>query len=345
LLKNKNAVLPMKFEGRRVSVFGKQADETLVGGGGSGQVHPSWKPSYLNVVHATVANAEYGTQSENVVFVSEDKPLADLQAAAVDSDVCIFFTHAFASEGNDRENLSLEDDWYVGDVAPLCKESIAVVTTPGAILLPWRNVVDAIVVNWYPGVAGAFALMDVLRGDADPSGRLPITFPQVENQEGMTTKQYPGSNAGLLATYSERWDFGYRFYHAHNEEPAFWFGSGLSYSDFSVSKVQWKERDIVTFSIKNIGSRIGKAVPQLYVRYPDECNEPLWSLRGFEKVELAAGEERTMSFALKDRSFSIYDVETRDWQVCAGLFSAAVGLDSNVGLEAVGQNKAVFKVR
>ena len=152
-------------------------------------------------------------------------------------------------------------------------------------------------------------------------------------------------NAGLLATYSERWDFGYRFYHAHNEEPAFWFGAGLSYSDFSVSNVHWRERSTVTFEIKNDGSRTGKAVPQLYLRYPEECDEPLWSLRGFEKVELKAGEERTMTFELKDRSFSIYDVETRDWQVCGGAFFAAVGLDANVGVEAVGQNKAVFIVR
>lgn len=344
LLTNKNGLLPLSFEGLKVVVYGNQAAETMVGGGGSGEVQPSWKPTYLDVVHATVANAAYGSRSDDVTFVGDDQPLASMQAAALSSDICLFFTHAFSSEGYDRPNLSLEDDWYVKDVAPSCLRSVAIVTTPGATILPWKDAVDAILVNWYPGVAGAFALMDVLRGDAEPSGRLPITFPVVENQEGMTTKQYPGLNAGLQATYSERWDFGYRFYHAHNEEPAFWFGEGMSFTEFSIENVAWKDRDVVGATIKNTGTRTGKTVPQLYLRFPDECDEPLWSLRGFEKVELGAGEERIVEFHLQDRSFSVYDGSAHEWKVCSGLFHAAVGFSANVGVEAIGQNKVVFKV-
>ena len=191
-----------------MAVFGNQASTPTVGGGGSGEVTPSWLPTPLATIHATLAQADYGVESDNVFFGGDDSTVGEMKRLASKADVCFFYMATSASEGGDRDNLSLDEDTYVSDVAPSCAKSVAVVTTPGAILMPWADQVDAILVNFMPGVAAAFATMDVVVGDVNPSARLPITMPMVENQEGFTTEQYPGLDDALNSTYTEKWAFG-----------------------------------------------------------------------------------------------------------------------------------------
>mmetsp|Transcript_14764 Transcript_14764/g.26117 ORF Transcript_14764/g.26117 Transcript_14764/m.26117 type:complete len:269 (-) Transcript_14764:115-921(-) len=251
-----------------------------------------------------------------------------MQALASKVDVCFFFLATSSSEGGDRANLNLDADSYVSEVAPFCAQSVAVVTTPGAVLMPWANQVDAILVNFMPGVAAAFATMDVVVGDVNPSARLPITMPMVENQEGMTTEQYPGLDDAHNSSYTEKWAFGYRYYHLHNEQPRFWFGDGLSYTDFTLEtdSLSWNKDSKITAKVTNAGDSRGAVVPQLYLSPPAACDEPLFMLKGFEKLELDAGESQTVTFKLTDRDLSTWSVDAFDWARCSGNYTARVSL-------------------
>ena len=138
-------------------------------------------------------------------YLDDDASPEDQIALASAVDLCVFFLQTSSGEGSDRDNLMLWQDGNVHAVAPHCARSVAVVSAPGAVLMPWADDVDAVLLNFMPGVASAFATMDILVGDAEPTGRLPITMPMVENQEGMTEKQFPGVDGNMNSTYTEKW--------------------------------------------------------------------------------------------------------------------------------------------
>ena len=243
LLKNDNDVLPLGADfwnsDINVAMFGTQAASPAIGGQGSGRVDAAWTPSPLDTFKARAAGGDYGADSDKVSYYGDpmsDDDIAEMKDAAEAADVCFFWLSTMSGEGGDRDSLSLDNDVHVASVAEHCKKSVVVVTTPGAALLPWSDAVDAILVNFMPGCASAFATMDVVLGDVNPSGKLPITFPATENQEGFTEIQYPGLDDAENVTYTEGWSFGYRFYHQHQENPNFFFGEGLSYTTFDLIK-------------------------------------------------------------------------------------------------------------
>jgi len=184
-----------------------------------------------------------------------------------------------------------------------------------------------------PGVGSAFATMDVVLGDVNPSARLPITFPMIENEEGMTEEQYPGLNDGMNVTYSETWSFGYRHYHEHKLEPRYWFGEGLSYSTFDMEKAKLSQDDgsvKVKFTISNTGKVDGATVPQLYLRLPQECDVPMWMLKKFDKISLKAGEQKNVEWELKDRDLSVWDADEDEWVKCKGDATARLAWNSRM---------------
>jgi beta-glucosidase len=248
---------------------------------------------------------------------------------ASNSDLCLFFLQTSSGEGSDRDNLNLNADGKVAEVASHCAKSVAVVSAPGAVLMPWADSVDSMLVNFMPGVASAFATVDILVGDEEPTGRLPITMPLIENQEGMTLEQFPGVDGNMNSTYTETWGFGYRYYHLHQEEPRFWFGAGLGYSSFEVTKISWGDSN-VKVSIKNTGDVDSTAVPQLYLGAPSGCDLPLWALKGFDKLLVKAGESANVEFALDEKDVSKWDVDARDWAMCGGEWSARVGFSAQL---------------
>jgi len=234
LLKNEGGVLPFgeeEFKSYKVGVFGSQASEkgNIIGGSGSGSVIPGYKPYPLGVIEDAVLG---GGGSVQYSPISSELDLRKASKIAPLVDVCLFYLAATSGEGSDRADLSLTGDLHVSSIARLCPVSAAVITAPGPFLLPWADDVDAVVVNFMPGVAGAYATVDVLTGKADPGGRLPATIPYVENETEMSTGQYPGSEDGTQAEYSEKGMFGYRWYLSSGVRPRYHFGHGLSYGDF-----------------------------------------------------------------------------------------------------------------
>ncbi|GMH69733.1 hypothetical protein TrST_g3798 [Triparma strigata] len=335
LLKNDNDVLPLGADfwnsDINVAMFGTQAASPAIGGQGSGRVDAAWTPSPLDTFKARAAGGDYGADSDKVSYYGDpmsDDDIAEMKDAAEAADVCFFWLSTMSGEGGDRDSLSLDNDVHVASVAEHCKKSVVVVTTPGAALLPWSDAVDAILVNFMPGCASAFATMDVVLGDVNPSGKLPITFPATENQEGFTEIQYPGLDDAENVTYTEGWSFGYRFYHQHQENPNFFFGEGLSYTTFDLIKATVSGQSIKV-GLKNSGKATGSAVPQLYLQMPEECDEPLWMLKKFAKVSIDAGEETIVEFDLTDRDLSIWDVDNDVFEKCTGDATVRISFSAN----------------
>ena len=163
-------------------------------------------------------------------------------------------------------------------MALLCSPPVLFPLTQGAVLTPWAGNVSAVLTMFMPGLEMGNALSDVLYGDLNPSGRLPLTFPNVENEVNFTQSQWPGLPVatGLESNYTEKLEIGYRWYDAHNVTPKYPFGHGLSYTSFDYSGLR-VEGLSVSFTVKNVGAVAGAEIPQLYIGFPSAAsrNPPL----------------------------------------------------------------------
>jgi beta-glucosidase len=245
---------------------------------------------------------------------------------AKDAEVALVFVATTSHEGGDRESLGLDgvQDALIGQVAASGTPTVVVAVSPGALLTPWRSEVSSILFPLTPGQEYGNAITDIIFGDAEPTGRLPISLPLFDNDIGMTPKQYPGEND--ISIYSEGLEVGYRWYNAHGVQPAFPFGYGLSYTTFAYDAIEVNDADrTVSCVVTNTGERSGTEVAQLYLSYPSSAGEPPKQLKGFQRVTLEAGDSATVKFALDDRSFSIWDADAHAWSLVKGAFDVMVG--------------------
>jgi beta-glucosidase len=191
--------------------------------------------------------------------------------------------------------------------------------------------------SWYPGEQGGSAIARVLFGDADPSGRLPVSFPATES--GTPTAGDPLSYPGVAdrTVYKEGVLVGYRWYDAHHVAPAFPFGFGLSYTHFAYGPLRVtavRTRAAVprlSLPIANDGGRPGVEVPQLYVHIPPPgrgLSEPPWQLRGFRRVSLGSGARATVTFTLTARDLAFWSAQEPSWRVGPGCYPVFVGSSS-----------------
>jgi beta-glucosidase len=260
-------------------------------------------------------------------------------ALAADAEVAVVVARDYMSEAQDRPHLRLpaNQDALVRAVAAANPNTIIVLTTGSAVSMPWVDDVPAIVEAWYGGTSGGAALARVLFGDADPSGRLPITFPRRDGDMPTDTpEQFPGVDR--IARYTEGLRVGYRHYDATGTQPLFPFGHGLSYTSFGYGDVS-VDRDAfigagapgaqravtVSFDVTNTGDRAGTVVPQVYVEFPRAAAEPAHQLKGFASVRLEPGETRRVSVPLDQRAFAVYDPDADGWKVPAGTYEVRVG--------------------
>eukprot|EP00755_Sulcionema_specki_P016436 Sspe_Gene.10360::Locus_3458_Transcript_1_1_Confidence_1.000_Length_2315::g.10360::m.10360/K05349/bglX; beta-glucosidase len=331
LLKNDNDVLPLPTTGNTtVAIIGSQAVSPVVHGGGSGQVVPYYTAAPLDSILAKLGISgckggckEKVCSSSGVCITYNDgSDPAKAAAAAQAADVALVFASTTSSEGSDRKSLSLDQDSLVQAVAAQKTPTVVVAVTPGAILTPWRHQVSAILVPFMPGQEYGNAITDILFGDVAPSARLPLTFPNSENEVGFTPQEYPG--VALHANYSEKLLVGYRWYTHHKITPAFPFGHGLSYTTFAYRNLMISSRT-VSFTLVNTGKRSGVETPQLYLGFPASAGEPLRQLKGFRKVFLDVGKSTEVTFQVRDRDLSVWDVTSHSWKVAHGTFQAFVG--------------------
>ena len=338
LLKNENNTLPMRKEQcKKIAVLGRNAEDVVFMGGGSSKVtvDPSSVDIPLNELRRQLPDTQIdyyplfngGFHDVNVVDTVSN--LAD------DYNYILFFAGDnygadSETEDYDRDNLTLPN--YMNAAITLAAEKkknvILILQTGGAVIPRRWDKLPAIVQMWYSGEAAGRAIVDILLGTVNPSGKLSETFMRKE-REGL---DYPGD--GTKICYTEKWNSGYRYYDKHRDEVWFPFGHGLSYTQFEYSEVKLTQKQFrtdhfsfeVEFNLKNIGKLAGKEAVQLYIAPLDNVvDRPIKELRRFEKVCLNAGEKKKVRFELTDKDFAYYNTCLHDWHLESGRYQVLIG--------------------
>ena len=348
LLKNEQNLLPLEVNAfKSIAVIGAYADRATSGGGGSARIAPFNTVSPLGAIadrigtRATFQFLKFvpGTDlSKSDAATTGAGLLADAVQLAKECELAVVFARDFETEGSDRASITLPDeqDEMIRAVADANRRTVVVLNTGCMVLVNrWVEVAPAIVQAWYPGQDDGNVIADVLFGNVNPSGKLPITFPRQREEMGISAaEQYPG--VGGRGVYSEGVFVGYRHFDKENLNPQFAFGHGLSYTTFeysnlklSRSRIKPGESITVEVQIKNTGRREGAEVVQLYVQdVRASVPRPVKELKGFAKLMLRPGQTKVVSMNLDARSMAFYDVNKKQWSVEPGQFKILIGSSS-----------------
>ncbi|MDL2205496.1 glycoside hydrolase family 3 C-terminal domain-containing protein [Eubacteriales bacterium OttesenSCG-928-N13] len=337
LLKNEDAILPLD-ESDEIAVIGKFAMQPRYQGGGSSHINSFKTTSLMDVLegHANVSYAQgYDIESEqpDEALIDEAVKLAGSKKTVI---IVAGLPDQFESEGYDRAHLGMPacQNELIARVAAANPNTVVVLYNGSPVEMPWLGSVKAVLEAYLGGQAVGGATKDVLFGDVCPSGRLPESFPQkIEDTPCFLT--YGGEKDH--AVYNEGVFVGYRYYEKKKIAPLFPFGHGLSYTSFdysnlSLSASSMNDTDSMTVSVdvKNIGQVAGKEVVQLYVSDKQSTVfRPIRELKGFQKILLAPGESKTVTFVLDKSAFAYWNVQLHDWHVETGEFAIQIGKNSH----------------
>jgi beta-glucosidase len=268
----------------------------------------------------------------------EDKRLEQAAEAAKRCDVALVFAgypDAFESEGTDRPSIDLmgKQNELITAVANANPRTVVILNAGAPVSMPWVNQVAAVVEAYYPGMENGNAVVSVLLGKVNPSGKLPVTFPvRLEDSPAFINASFPGCRE---VNYGEGIFVGYRYYDKKDVTPLFPFGHGLSYTSFAYSdlkvtkKVKAGQPVEVSLVITNTGKMAGKEVVQLYVSdAKSSLPRPPQELKGFTKVDLKPGEAETVIFSLDERALAFYDPHKKKWVAEPGEFEVLMGSSS-----------------
>jgi beta-glucosidase len=345
LLKNDGALPLATDRPLKIGVVGGYAQLGVPTGTGSGAVLPPG--GYAGSVNIGGAHGAMGAARN--LYLLPSSPLAELKKLlpraeiefdggytpaesallARRSDLVIAFGIRVEGEAFDLPDLSLPwgQDAVIDAVATANPNTIVVLETGNPVSMPWRDKVKAIVQAWFPGQAGGQAIAEVLTGRVNPSGRLPITFPEALAQ--IPRPELPGIETpwGTPTTirYDEGAEVGYRWYAQKTRKPLYAFGHGLSYTSFAYRDLELGGGDTVSasFTVTNTGPREGADVPQLYLT--EAPGEKRVRLLGFERVALQAGESRRVILSADPRLLARFDAGSSCWRIEAGCYRIALG--------------------
>lgn len=340
LLKNENSILPLKREGT-ISIIGGFVKKPRIQGGGSSHI----TPTKIDDVYEEIKKSSHGipqilfAQGYNTEDdVANPQYIKEAIDIAAKSDVTVIFAGLpdhYESEGYDRKHMCIPKSHseLIEEISKVQKNIVVVLSNGSPVEMPWLDKVCGVLEGYLGGQAFGGAVADILFGDVNPSGKLAETFP-VKLSHNPSHLNFPGE--GDLVEYKEDIFVGYRYYDTKDIEPLFPFGYGLSYTQFEYSnlvidKPQMSDTDTlnVSVNVKNTGKVKGSEILQLYVKDVESTvMRPLKELKGFEKVELSPGEEKTLSFTLNKRSFAYYNSNIEDWHVESGDFEILIGKSS-----------------
>ena len=239
----------------------------------------------------------------------------------------------YETEGEDRPSMKLtgKQDKLIESILNVNDNTVVVMNTGSPIEMPWVSSCPAILQVWLPGQEGGNAISNILFGNVNPSGKLPVTFP-IALEDNPSYKYYPGNDE---VEYSEGVYVGYRYYDTKNVAPLFPFGHGLSYTEFEYSnfncpiEVSSLKNVELKFIIKNVGKTQGQEVVQCYVRdVESRLERPIKELKAFYKLNLLPGESKTVNLSLDKTSFSFFDDQINKWIVEPGKFEIMIGSSS-----------------
>jgi beta-glucosidase len=251
------------------------------------------------------------------------------------SDLAIVFAYQWMSEDMDLPSLSLPDnqDALIEQIAAANPRTIVVLETGTAVTMPWLDKVAGVVEAWYAGSAGHKALANVLVGNVNPTGKLPITFPKSETDlPHPVIPPMPPHDQALSYTvhYDEGPEVGYKWYDAKDKQPLFAFGFGLSYTSYAYSGISVDSAaKTVRFSIKNTGKQTGTEIAEVYARLPKGADESFKRLVGWKRVRLAPGESQTVAVAIDPQVLQTFDDTTARWNFAPGDYEIVVGASSD----------------
>lgn len=356
VLRNEGGILPLP-KGGTIAVIGGWADLGVMSGAGSSQVTAvgiparivpmggegplaSWRHLTLHPSPPTAA-LRVAAPDADVHFIDSRYPSAAAEAASR-ADVAIVFATQWMIEHFDAPDLTLPNgqDAVIAAVAAANPNTIVVLETGGPVLMPWRDDVAAVVAAWYPGQQGGTAIANVLFGNVEPAGRLPITFPAREAD--LPRPKIPGwglpEGQGFVIEHPEGADVGYRWFARRGKAPIYPFGYGLSFTTFDYEGLEVSgARDVrVEFEVTNTGQRAGWAVPQLYLTAAR--GTPELRLLGWSKAFLAPGETKQFSVTVDPRLLAEFDTSANRWSIAAGDYEIALG-DSSASFAARAKHK------
>lgn len=329
LLKNNENILPLP-EGTKVAVIGDFAAKPRYQGAGSSQVNPTRLDNTIDCINGSglvLEGHEQGFLRNGDSSVELQKKACQLAKKAEVVLLYLGLSEEEETEGIDRTHMKLAGN-QIDLLKALAQENsnIVVILSGGAAIeMPWVDECKAVVHGYLAGQAGAGAILNVITGKVNPSGKLAESYP-FTLEDVSSSRYYPGKER--TSEYREGIFVGYRYYETAKVPVRFPFGFGLSYTSFAYSNLKMSNNEI-SFTIKNIGSRAGAEVAQVYISAPGvDIFVPEKELKGFAKVFLAPGESKEVKVCLTETAFRYFNVATNCYEIEGGKYQVLVGASS-----------------
>ena len=326
LLKNEEQILPIQKE-KKVAVIGDFAKTPRYQGAGSSMVNPTQLESMEQLYKQYFPNSIGCVQG----YQRNGEPDAQLSKEALElakqADIvvyCFGLDELSESEGLDRLHMRIPQNQIelLEELYRVNPNIVGVLSGGSAIEMPWDGCCKGILHGYLGGQASASAMLEVLSGAYNPSGKLNETYP-IRYEETPAFKNFPSSQRN--AEYRESLYVGYRYYETVGKEVQYPFGYGLSYTTFAYEDLEVKE-DSISFTVKNTGKREGEEIAQFYVKAPGEqVFTPKKALKGFTKIALKPQESKRVTIAFDDKTFRYWNVVTNSWEVEGGEYQILVG--------------------
>ncbi len=324
LLKNKGNTLPLD-KSSKICFYGQKSKKFIESGGGSAEV---WTDLSSNVFASTIEKV--GVEAVSFETINPD------------TDVVVITAGAKGQEGTDRKHMDLDASDRemlfnaVKQAKAAGKKTVVILNICGPVEMnDWIDDVDAVLCVFFPGMEGGHAAADIIFGDLNPSGKLPLTFPK-QYRDCPTYGNFPGELGEVW--YGEGIYVGYRYYDFKGIEPLYPFGYGLSYTDFEFKSMRLESENVnldkgekvnINITVKNIGRMAGKEVIQLYVSDEESTlKKPPKELKSFKKMYLEPGEEKEVLIQLDKDDLASFDIRLDRWTVEPGYYTILAGNSS-----------------
>jgi beta-glucosidase len=328
------------LDGATVADNADVADGSAFFGLGRGEVSAEVTLVAGRAYHLVITNERHPSPvSLSGLFIGVQPPLlGDPMAAATglaaDSDLAIIIVGTnddWESEGWDRDTIALpgQQDELIRRVAQVCPRTVVVVNAGSPVSMPWLDEVDAVLMAWFPGQEMGDSIADVMFGDVEPSGRLPVTFPR-SLEDTPAFEHHPG-RAGV-AHYSERRLMGYRWYDTVGRDPLFEFGFGLGYGRATYVSASAPSPHLIEVTLRNDGPRDACEVVQVYARRLNRVgvrsDEPFQKLVGFTNVTVPAGTTLSTVVSVDRRAYREWNETDHAWVPLDGAIELRIGRSS-----------------
>lgn len=336
LLKNEDGILPIKP--KNIVVIGDMAKKPRYQGAGSSTINSEIIENAYDSFISAELKVNYASGYSRLPSTEDEKLRKEACKMAKGKDIVIIFaglTEEYESEGIDRRTLDIptNQNKLIEDILKVNKNVVVVLSGGAPVKMPWVHKVKAIVNGYLGGQASGKAIVNVLMGKVNPSGKLSETYP-LELKDTPSYYNFPGSN--LNVEYREGIYIGYRYYDTFEKEVLFPFGYGLSYTKFEYSDLRLDKIDMnkdekikLTVKVKNIGNVSGKEIVQIYVSKENSHTYRVkHELKNFQKVSLEAKEEKDIEIELDVKNFAYYNIEEHRWCVESGEYAISVAASS-----------------